>query len=362
MSKRKALSVLSGSFLWRLTFVNIAVMAVALTVSSYTIYNTACMLVEHLGPSEAHRNEFFNATLFQYLFIITSIGIIISSLLQMHFTRRIAGPIDDLIEAMEMVKRGLYPAKLQPKRENDEIGQLLLQFNALMEQLESNEQERKKLTTDLSHEIRTPLTNIAGYLKAMESGVIEGDVAIYRSLIEETERVTKMVEQLDDLTAIDHLSNDTMTRERLDIQQEVEKMYTLFQVSLTKKDIALQIDVEPIELYTLKEGLHHILTNLVDNAIQYYDGIGPITITGKRVDAEYVLAVSGPGPVIKEEHRAQLFNRFYRVDASRNDETGGRGLGLAIAKEMSRKMDGDLQYVPTEPTNTFELRIPIETK
>lgn len=348
------------SFLWRISFVNIAVMAIALIISSYTIYNAACLLVAHLGPGEAQHNQFFNATLFQYLFVITTVGILISGLLQMHFTKRLVTPINDLIDGMKVLEKGLYPEPIVPKNENDEIGLLLNQFNRITEKLQLNEEERKKLVTNLSHEIRTPLTNLAGYLKGMEAGIIDPEPEMFRALLNETNRVTAMVEQLDHLSEIDHLNiYEEQELEFIQVLPFMEEVAALFRVKLEDANIELQIRVDESEVYGNRQGLQQILFNLVDNAINYYEGQGPIFITGYEYEDLYEIAVSGPGQKIKSMHVPYLFDRFYRTDESRSAATGGRGLGLAIANELAIKMSGSMTFEESNGLNHFIVQMKV---
>lgn len=334
-------------------------MALALAVSSYTIYNTACMLVEHMGPSYKYHNEFFNATLFRYLFIITTGGILVSGLLQVLFTRRVVNPLNDLLESTKLLQKGMYPEPIRaPKNKKDELGQLITQFNELIHQLESNATERKKLISDLSHEIRTPLTNVSGYLKAMESGVIEGSPEVYRSLLNETGRVTAMIEQLDHLAALDNQLDEDEPLVPVKVEEAVHRSQAAFRAKREEKQIEMEVDVERAVVKAVEKYVEQIVANFLDNAIRYYEGNGSITIRGEQQSDAYRLEVCGPSQTIREEDVPHLFDRLYRVDPSRSDATGGRGLGLAIAKEMTTRWEGDIGYERKGDDNCFYVTFP----
>src|SRR5690625_6730238 len=92
------------------------------------------------------------------------------------------------------------------------------------------------------------------------------------------------------------------------------------------------------------EGIQQLLSNLIDNAIQYYEGSGHIMITGAQIDHVYKISVSGPSTLIFEKEAELIFDRFYRQDESRSRETGGSGLGLAISKQIVLNHGGKIGY------------------
>src|SRR5690625_943426 len=106
------------------------------------------------------------------------------------------------------------------------------------------------------------------------------------------------------------------------------------------------------------EGMKQVLSNLIDNAIRYYDGNTAIKITGEQMDSLYKVSITGPGKSISPQEAAMIFQRFYRLDASRNDQTGGSGLGLSIAKEIVEKHGGDIGLISEDNENTFWFTLP----
>src|SRR5699024_9504865 len=141
----------------------------------------ACFLVEsYEGFSSTRQNE-FSRTLFQYLLLFGSSAVIISTAVQYYFTKKLIRPINELIVSTQLLKTGNYQDPIQVHAE-DEIGELIKNYNELQNQLLLNEQYRTKLVQDVSHELRTPITNLTGYMQALKTGVIEGDQALFTSL------------------------------------------------------------------------------------------------------------------------------------------------------------------------------------
>lgn len=337
-------------FLWRLTILNILVIAPTIAISGWAIYNTACFLVEGMGSLNTIRQGQFNKVLFKYLWLFIVISFTISSLLQFYFTRKLLRPINELTASTKAMKRGHYPDPIIIESEG-EIGELVQQYNELTEQLRTNEAERNKTVADLSHEFRTPLSNLNGYLQALKNDVIQGDEALFESLYHESQRLTGMVQQLDQMKEWDYLAaQKIMQREIVDITDQIKQSAEMFQWRLKKENIRLKEDVTEAKLFIHIAGVQQVLSNLLDNAIDYYQGPGEIVIKGESTEAGYRISVSGPSRAIIVAEKDKLFNRFYRSDASFKS---GSGLGLAIVKDIVENSGGEVGVTVTDEVNSF---------
>src|SRR5699024_10562967 len=204
-------------FLWRLTLLNIIIISSFIVLSSWAIYHTACFLVDGMGTRNGWSQELFNSTLFNYLLIFSVITILAGSLVHFYLTKKLTRPLRELIESTKSMKHGHYPQPIEVRSE-DEIGELIDHFNGLAQQLINTQQNREKLISDLSHEFRTPLSNLEGYLNALKNGVIEGDQKLYHSLLNESKRLTQMLEQLELLKEwIDFTKQSSFEKESVDI-------------------------------------------------------------------------------------------------------------------------------------------------
>lgn len=337
-------------------------MSLAIGFSSWTVYNTACFLIEGMGGLDAQRQQQFNATLFQYLLIFSIIGIVAGSFFHFYFTKKLLKPVKKLIQSTKELKAGQYPEPIAVQSE-DEVGELIYQYNHLVQELKRNEEHREKLVSDLSHEFRTPLANLNGYLQALRTGVIVGDKELYESLYKESNRLAEMIEQLDQLKRWDYVHSQTRVESQfVHIADEIYQCAAMFHWTLTEENIPLQIQVENKEMSIQVEGIQQVISNLLDNAIQYYQGTGPIILRGERLKSAYRISVTGPGKTIPLEERDRLFERFYRVERSRSRETGGSGLGLAIAKEIVERHDGKITVEETDAGNCFSFTLPTDER
>ncbi|WP_102344944.1 sensor histidine kinase [Bacillus sp. Marseille-P3661] len=353
-------SWLPNQFLWRLTFVNIFVIALFIVLSSWAIYNTACMLVDGMGAMNVQTQKQFNGTLFQYLWIFSILAILIGSVIHFYITRKLIQPLKVLIESAKDMKQGRYPDPIELNSEG-EMGLFIRHFNELVLQLKNNQQHRQKLVSDLSHEFRTPLSNLNGYLNALKDGVIVGDSSLYESLYEESKRLTHMIEQLELLKEWDYLTTQTFTAKgEEDIKFIVLQTVEMFRWEMTKKGISVDLQVDSGHMNVNGDGISQVISNLVHNAIRYYEGSDSIRIVGKKADSDYWLGVSGPGQMIPAADRDRIFDRFYRVDPSRTRDTGGTGLGLAISKEIIEHHQGKIGLKSEGNYYTFWFSLPIQ--
>ncbi|WP_034659059.1 sensor histidine kinase [Robertmurraya massiliosenegalensis] len=345
--------------LWRLTLTNIIVIAIFIILSSWAIYNTACFLVDGMGQINAQKQNEFNTTLFQYLWLFSVSVIIMGSVVHFYLTTKLIKPLNRLIESTKIMKQGHYPEPIKVKSDG-EIEQLILHFNELVQQLKNNQQFRQKLISDLSHEFRTPLSNLNGYLNALSNGVIEGNPKLYESLQQESKRLTHMVEQFEILKEWDYASIQNFTeRQHVDMRLLIEQSVEMFKWLLDQRGIKVELQTEYGIVTVINGGIPQVISNLIDNAIRYYEGTGPIIIKGEALDEDYLVTVSGPSQRISDLDQERIFERFYRTDSSRNSETGGTGLGLSISKEIVEHHNGKIGLLSNQNYNSFWFTLPL---
>lgn len=329
-------------------------------LSSWATYHTACFLVDGMGTGNGWSQELFNSTLFNYLLIFSFITIISSSIIHFHLTKKLIQPLRILIESTKRMKKGYYPSPIEITSK-DEIGELTDHFNELVQQLIITQQNREKLIADLSHEFRTPLSNLEGYLNALKNGVIKGDQKLYHSLLEESKRLTQMLEQLDLLKNWnDFTKQSSFEKESVDIHLLITQAVKMFDWVLKDRDIPIVLQIEHAEINMNEEGILQVISNLVHNAIDYYEGNQPIVIKGIKQQGTYTVSIAGPGQEIPLAHQEKIFERFYRVDPSRHRETGGTGLGLAITKEIVEQHDGKIGLESDCKYHNFWLSLPLD--
>jgi two-component system, OmpR family, sensor histidine kinase BaeS len=343
----------------RLTLLNTIVVTTFILVTGWAIYNTACFLVEGM-VMEVERQDQFKSTLFEYLLLVSLFAVVVGSVLHFYLTNKLIGPLKELIKSTQKMKEGFYPDPIQIHA-SDEMAQLIDHFNQLVEQLKVNEQQRQRIVSDLSHEFRTPLSNLNGYLNALKNGVIEGDPKLYQSLLNESKRITKLVEQMDQLKEWDVESGQLLSqKEHINIAILLEQSAEMFRWLWNKEGIRCDIQADSQHVNVNIGGISQVISNLVDNAIRYYKGKNPVTIKGECLNQVYKVSITGEGQPIPQAEQEKIFDRFHRVDNSRSRDLGGSGLGLAISKEIIERHNGKIGLISDGSNHTFWFTVPIK--
>lgn len=347
----------------RLSLINVIVIVLMLSLSGWALYQTACHLADGIGSfSEAGQNE-FDFTLKQYLVLFLALGILVGALLNYYLVRTLLRPIRALIQSTKQLKDGAFPEPIQFNKK-DEIGELIEQYNGLIQQLENNEVAREKTIADLSHEFRTPLANLQGYLKGLERSEIEPNEALFGALVNEAERIEQLVEQFEQLKQWNHLEQTTyIHKDDVEVQDLLEFCMQMFERRFKQKDICFELEAEAATVWMNRSGIEQVLSNLLDNALLYYEGSGCIRIRGILESEFYRFEVTGPSPEITDEHIPYIFDRLYRIeDEQGNQKSRGNGLGLAICREIIYKHQGEIYVESSKQESTFGFTIPLELK
>ena len=203
---------------------------------------------------------------------------------------------------------------------------------------ERQEKERREFVSTVSHELRTPLTTMNSYIEALEEGVLE-DKELAPQFIDtihkETTRMIRMVNELMQLGKMD-IKEEHYEKEFIDINKMLEQITDRFALTHPEKNFIKHIPKIPIFVEGDQDKLTQVFDNIVNNAIKYSPNGKNITV---RVRQNYhhnrvSISIKDEGVGIPLVHIDKIFNRFYRVDKSRQRSMGGTGLGLALAKTI----------------------------
>ena len=273
---------------------------------------------------------------------------------------RILRPVERLTEAAQRMAKGDLTVRV-PVTSEDEIGQLAHAFNSMAGSLAQQEQLRRNMVTDVAHELRTPLTNLRGYLEAARDDLVPADTALVDNLYEETMLLSRLVADLQELAQAE-AGQLTLLRQPAHLAGIVEQAVTILRPQANAKGLTLTVDLPdtlpPVDVDPERVG--QVLRNLLNNAVAHTPEGGEITVTAQAVGAEVAVAVHDTGAGIAPEHLPYVFDRFYRADKSRARQTGGAGLGLAIAKQLVVAHGGSIsvESAPGQGT-TFTFTLPI---
>src|SRR5262245_16259452 len=248
---------------------------------------------------------------------------------------RVLAPVDAMAETARRITAESLSARLPMENPRDEFGRLAGVFNETLARLEAAFAQLRRFTADASHELRSPLTGMrsVGEVALQRPLTAQGYREVIGSMLEEVDRLTRLVENLLLLTRAD-AGRILLTRALVDLRELVAGVADNLRVLADDKDQHLTIDVTARVVAECDAGvLRQGVTNLLYNAIKYTPNKGEIRVVVTRTaSGDGSIEVHDTGPGIAAAHRERIFERFYRVDDARSQETGGTGLGLAIAR------------------------------
>lgn len=261
------------------------------------------------------------------------------------------------------------PAAYVDQEEYREIAPLLRRMAQQQSQLKKDRAKleqtakiRQEFTANVSHELKTPLQSISGYAELLETGMVRPeDVKPFAGKIHrEAQRMTKLVEDIIDLTKLDDGGSE-MLPERTDLARIAENAVDSLRFAAEEAGVTLTLQKEPSEMMGIPQVLYSIVYNLCDNAIKYNVPDGRIEVSVKPQGDRIRLVVRDTGIGIPADSQERIFERFYRVDKSHSKEVGGTGLGLSIVKHGAKIHNAEisLSSAPGEGS-TFTLDFPTE--
>lgn len=255
-------------------------------------------------------------------------------------SRRLLRPVQRVAAATHRLAAGDYQIRVH-ETSHDEVGQLAQDFNRLAHTLQRNEQMRREFMADVSHELRTPLGVLHGELEALEDGVRRLDAASLRSLQGEVATLNKLVSDLYDLSLAD-VGALSYRKVDLDLAELLRSTAGAFADRLQAAGLRLdlRLPAAPLVLFGDERRLQQLFNNLVENSCRYTDAGGVLQLAARAEGGGVVVDVMDSAPGVAGESLARIFDRFFRVEGSRNRASGGAGLGLSICQRIAEAHDG----------------------
>jgi two-component system sensor histidine kinase BaeS len=314
--------------------------------------------------------------------ILTSlVALLLGLLLTRHFTE----PLNRLMDAVRKVGSGDLSSRVEVKGKGD-IAILAEDFNRMTEQLNRNEEVRRNMVADIAHELRTPLAVILGKLESIQEGVLPSTPETILPIHDETLRLTRLVRDLQQLSLAE-AGKLPVAMQPVDLRALVERITEQFAIEFEERGLQVEVAGEVPKITGDQDRLTQVFVNLIGNALLHTPPGGRLRVLLEKVErsaddslinsgsthrlrdvfrrkgersedlnlrdehsagnvrwGEWVkVTVEDSGEGIPEEDLEHIFDRFYRVDKSRERENGGTGLGLAIANEFVQAQGGFVQ-------------------
>ncbi|MDK7116865.1 HAMP domain-containing sensor histidine kinase [Lactobacillus gasseri] len=247
----------------------------------------------------------------------------------------------------------------------DSINALVDSTVASMEEERQIEQSKDDLITNVSHDIRTPLTSIIGYLGLLKSSELNEDQAKYIKIAyDKALQMKALAEDLFEYTTLRSSTNNKLVLAPLHVNSMLEQVAAGFELEAEKKNIAFNVVARPRDLVIDADAkmIVRMLNNLISNALKYGHGATEINLIANKVNNKFVeLRVENNGEQIPKKSLQKIFDRFYRVESSRNLKTGGTGLGLAITKSIVDLHGGTIKCQSTSELTSFIIQLPLNS-
>lgn len=261
---------------------------------------------------------------------------------------------------MKKIAQGDFDISI-PVNETEPFNELAVSVNKMAQELGSMEKLRQDFISNVSHEIQSPLTSISGFAALLRNeNATKRDVLHYATIIEtESRRLSNLSGNLLKLSTLEaDVTAFKMNYFRLD--KQIESVLLMLEPQWVEKYISPDVSLAKIHISGNEDLLSEVWINLLHNAIKFTPehGIIKVALSEKSGEIHCVIADNGIG--ISKEDQIHIFERFYKVDKSRDREVGGNGLGLSLVKKIVQIHNGSITVESKEGKGTeFTIRIPI---
>ncbi|MDQ6967072.1 MAG: heavy metal sensor histidine kinase [Mariprofundaceae bacterium] len=298
----------------------------------------------------------FLASFRDTLWIMIVSGIVITSLMGWIAVRRGHAPLYKIIAQIRRISVNHLQTRLNPKAVPRELGNLAVSFNEMLERIEEAFQRLSNFSADIAHELRTPITNLmtqAQVTLSKERTISEYQEILY-SNIEEYERMALMIEDMLFLAQSDN-ALDAPDMTEVDLTNEIHGLFDYYEAWVEEHGVSLALEGSATVLGN-KLMLRRALSNLLSNAVRYTQPGQTVYVRlTHSATNDISISIENPGEAIPPEHIPKLFDRFYRIDPSRQCCSGGTGLGLAIVKSIIDAHQGKIDVTFDKGYTRFKI-------
>ncbi|CQR47320.1 Alkaline phosphatase synthesis sensor protein PhoR [Paraliobacillus sp. PM-2] len=272
------------------------------------------------------------------------ITIILSVLFSLLFSNRLTTGLRKIIHAVTGLRKSQWRSRVPVQELTEEMRPLGESFNQLAESLAKEETLRKQFTANFAHELRTPLATLRSHIEAFQDGIWEADAKKLEQCHDELMRLVRLVNELEKLIAAEN-PQIRLDRTNIELGKLLTSIENQFSSLFMKKGVDLKINYPEEQRWFSgdRDKVIQILTNLVNNALQYTPEGKSVFIDIAATDTEMTFIVKDEGKGISKEDLPFLYERFYRGDKSRDRKTGGIGIGLSIVKALVEAHQGKIK-------------------
>ncbi len=271
--------------------------------------------------------------------------------------RRALQPVQDMTERARHIGAERLSERLPVANPDDELGRLATVFNAAFERIEAGFERLRGFTSDAAHELRTPLAALrtVGEVGLGSSQDVEAHREVIASMLEETARLTRLVDELLELSRGDARMAG-IEKAPVDLAELSRSVCEQLEVLASERGQELVVEGGGATVPGDANMLRRAVTNLVDNAIRHGPTSSTVRVRVEEAAAEAVIVVADEGTPIPANHRERIFDRLYRIDAARAG--AGTGLGLSLAAQAIELHGGRIEIEARAEGNAFRVTLP----
>lgn len=301
------------------------------------------------------------AKVYVIIWALAILAIIIASIVIYYLSQKILiKPLSNINDVAKKISKGDVGIRVAVNSD-DEIGELAKSFNDMADSIAKVEDNRREFISNVSHEIRSPITSIKGFIGGIIDGVIPKEKENYYLTLayEETQRLTRLVNDLLDLSTIES-GRYTLNIVKFDINEIIRRTVIKFETKINEKNLLVDVvfDKEVLNVKGDLDRIMQVATNLIDNAIKYVDDKGKIRISTKIKGDKVLVSIFNESKPLSEEDLKYMWERFYKSDKSRTSKVS-TGLGLPIVRSILTQHGEDIYVKNTkdgEVEFTFSLK------
>ncbi|MPV70475.1 Cu(+)/Ag(+) sensor histidine kinase [Burkholderia sp. BE17] len=268
-------------------------------------------------------------------------------------------PIRKVNAQIRAIRSSQLNVRLNPRDVPLELEELVASFNDMLGRIEDGFAQLANFSADIAHELRTPVTNLTTQTEVALGQSRSADE--YREVLySNLEEFGRMVRMIEDMLFLAQTENDphNLHRVEMDLGDMIKGLFDYFEAFAEDRNVTLRLQgrIEPIKAD--REMLRRALTNLLSNAIRHTPRDAAVTVRLSQDQGCTTVSVENPGSKIADEDLPRLFDRFYRVDPSRQRKSEGVGLGLAIVKSIVEAHGGEARVASDDAMTRFDILLP----
>ncbi|MCH5586265.1 HAMP domain-containing histidine kinase [Shimazuella sp. AN120528] len=301
--------------------------------------------------------QFGEMRIFFSVLLLLTIGL--SILFVFIGTYYIVRPIRLLTKATQKIAEGDYHVTL-PVQRTDELGVLSKNFSKMTASIEQLEEMRQQFVSNVSHEIQSPLTSIRGFAKTLQSNELSDEMRKQYLLIieQESERLSLLSKQLLLLASLEKEEN-LLQYSSFDLAEQMKQVVKLLEWQWRSKGLTIELKLPSTSITADAKLLFQVWVNLLTNSVKFTEAGGTIRLGIISTSESIQVEMEDTGIGMKKEELTRIFDRFYKVDKSRNKKEEGSGLGLAIVQKIVHLHRGTIQVTSKLKEGTrFQMNLP----